>query len=161
MQTDYRARSETHLNYDPASEVHSNSRYQVRLTNPLWTGHSSNMAGSQPNLLAPQSPMHAKAFHPSLSPPAQHTLYGSYPNDRPTMVRPQQVNRQERPVAAAASRTKDPYHDNHEFILRASHDRPSRHVPNSGSHMLGVTNDYRAHPMNFNDHRNVMLDVYY
>lgn len=169
MQNDYRARSETHLNHDPPSEGHSNSRYEARLangygapmlTNPLWPGKSSNMAGSQPNLFSPENPMHARAFHPSLSPPAPHPLYSSYPNDKPMMVRPQQVKR---PAVAAPqpSRTQDQYRDNHEFILRASHDRPSRHVPNPVSHMVGVSNDYRPYPMNFNDNRNPMLDVYY
>jgi hypothetical protein len=175
IQNGHRTRSETHLHYDQQPNMHLSPRYESRLingsgapitTNPVWTAPSSNMAGSEPNLLSPQSFIDSKPLHHQLSPqmerrmPLQHTLYASYSDSKPEIITKQQEKPQKRSAPAQYQSNKKPttqvqYLDTNEFILRASNGQPLRNNQYPDRH---VSRDYRPHSMNLNG---TMLDVYY
>lgn len=179
IQNGHRARSETGLYYDQRPSMHLSPRYESRLvngsgapmsTNPLWIGPSSNMAGSQPNLLSHQTTLDSTPLYHQLSPqmekrtppiPLQHNIYASYPDNKPDIMIKQQENQQKQsaPTRQQSNRkqaTQSQYFDTNEFILRASDGQPLRNniqYPNRHS-----SRDYRPHSMDLNAS---MLDVYY
>ncbi len=178
VQNGHRTRSETRLHYDQQMNMHLSPRYESRLangsgapiaTNPLWTAPSPNMAGSQPNLLSYQNRIDSTPFHHHLSPQMerrtpsialQHTLYASYPDNKPEMMIKQQESQQKRSAPAQRRSNKkqiaqSQYLDTNEFILRASNGQPLRNTQYPNRH---ASRDYRPHSM---DVSVALLDVYY
>ncbi|CAF3654227.1 unnamed protein product [Rotaria socialis] len=172
-----RARSEMRLDYDPQPNIQRNHFYENRhmkgngaaiVMNPIWTAQSSNMTGSQPNLLSPQNYIDSTPLHRQTSPsretqipaiPVQNSLYGSYPDNKPGM-RKQEENQQKRPIPAQQQLNRkqvaqSQYLDTNEFILRASN---GQHLGNAQYPNRHLARDYRPHSMNDNG---ATLDVYY
>lgn len=174
----HRARSETRLYHDQQPSMHLSPRYESRLvngsgapisTNPLWAAPSSNVTGSQPNLLSHPTLIDSKPLYHPLSPnvkrqipstPLQHTIYASYPDSKSDLMTKQQENQQKRSAPAhhqssKKQTTQSQYLDTNEFILRASNGQPLRNIQYPNRH---ISRDYRPHSMNSNA---AMLDVYY
>lgn len=156
----HRARSETRLadHYAAAGLPMNNARFGNGApvsTNPLWSGHSPVMIGSQPNLLSPSSPFHRHAS-PSTSSP--HPMYSSHIMERPQVPRIQQTsaNAGKSGPLHRKQLAQSEYFDTNEFILRPSTDQmyPNRY---SSTFLQGT----RTHPTNMNNHQATMLDVYY
>ncbi|CAF2925283.1 unnamed protein product [Rotaria sp. Silwood2] len=181
IQNRNRTRSEMRLDYDQQPNVHHNPFYESRLVkgsgaaitmNPIWTAQSPTMVSSQPNLLLDQNLIDSTAFHHQLTPqmepqissiPVQQSLYASYPDNKPGMMKQQQENQQQRPVPSQHQSNRkqaaqSQYLDTNEFILRASNGQPLRNVQYPNRH---ISRDYRPHSMNDNAVNGAMLDVYY
>jgi hypothetical protein len=183
IQNGHRSRSETRLYYDQDQQtnMHLSPRYESRLingsgapisTNPLWSAASPSMAGSQPNLLSPQSladstPLYhqrnSQMERQMSSTHLQHSLYASYPDNKPGMITQQQENQQKRLASGQQQHnrkqaTQSQYLDTNEFILRASNGQPLRNAQHPNRQ---VSRDYRPHSINLNGTDGTMLDVYY
>ena len=165
----HRTRSETRLLDDcpPATRYSSrlvNSNGTPISHNPLWTGQSPAMAGSQPNLLSPEYPLHRQKSPSNIDrrlPSAP--MYSSHIIERPIATRSQAApNPGKRSGQGNRKQTaQSQYLDTNEFILRASHDQPLRNDPYAGRYGSALIHENRPHSININDNHAPMLDVYY
>lgn len=164
------------LDHDQQPNGHHNRLYEGRvgkingptvMMNPIWAAQSSNISGSQPNLLSSEDFFESTPVHHQPSPqedtrtsavPVQNFLYASYPDNKPAMRKQENQQKKIAPTHNHLYRkqaAQSQYLDTNEFILRASNGQPLRNSQYPNRH---VPREYRPHSM----HDNVtMLDVYY
>ena len=167
-------------------------RYESRLangsgapipTNPLWIGMTPSMAGSQPNLLSPQTSSFQHPLSRHLSPaiprrsvdvPLEHPLYAMHQDNRLAIPRHTPIISIKRPAPAPPLSSSEihentqrrqtshfPYFNANEFILRASDNQILKNLPNSNRPISELTKDHGLPLRNSISHSTTMLDVYY
>lgn len=178
--SDFGLRPGMHLS--PRYENPFNSRSGAPIpTNPVWTGPGTNISGSQPNLLSPDSSFPTPVYR-HLSPqvprrvtdvPLQHPLYAMQQNNRQLNGKPFVLNPSKRPAPAPPIRTSPneypnrrqtahyPYFQSNEFILRASDNQIFKDNDQSDRQTSDPSKDFVIPMKSTHAHSSTMLDVYY